>query len=821
MGLSQSKLEMVPNGNFSQFDNYDIPFSVWKQKYAGDVVWRDKNIFVKDIYGFDYMGVGGIRGAIGYLKEINTVFNLTSWYPIRHSQKLNFDSIIYQDTFHFFNSNQYENVYASYEGVTFNIKTGATKIRVCGKNLYQIGAPLRFKTRKGAFYNLNLDLMYDKNTYYYTLIFKKRIRSATGDFNKDFPFMQNPRELANPSQTDIWWFYLTKCNITLDTNLFSRNNNLKITLMNQFFNDSSNSTGIIKEQDVWNMPLFPEIDNERHFSHSFKANDNLSWLQLRQKHQDSVQYYANDTLPFPRDVDSLFRIITHNGIYSTMKLEHGAQYRFHPALGHWKWLKQWQYPGKYRRYADKALRNADYFIDNLSLQPEMYQKGSVAAPSILCEADTFLAFIPSGMPAIWTDLISGKILSNGDSCWISLTDTVSIEVRNNQFVDTLNYTLRQPKSPFTKDSYSLCLGDSLVFSAEAGYGIQWQKGQSSSQRYVHRYADSSNIQATLTSPLGCEYKFTTSVIKGPSINQYSLDTFLCDKPLITLDIPGVSWVSLPVSGITQGKQQLNIATVADLKKNVMFTDTLTGCSVSLAINIRSNQSPNLGEDIDTVICPDNQLVIKLPTAEFHWLNGVKSTDLLNLKAAGHYSVIATNRTCADTLDIHLLKFSQIQVSVNQLNPWTCFLDSAMLFVASPNKYQYYWPGSSAATNTHTTQDTGLLHLLVKDTNDCELNLQIKPKYSCNKPVWIPNVFTPNGTTLNETFGPHCISCKTIYIQIYSRWGECIYKGSEPWDGTYRGEPVPNGTYAYKIGVELWFGSTLRNSFFYGDVQVLR
>lgn len=86
-----------------------------------------------------------------------------------------------------------------------------------------------------------------------------------------------------------------------------------------------------------------------------------------------------------------------------------------------------------------------------------------------------------------------------------MADTVSMEVRNNQFVDTLNYTLRQPKSPFTKDSYTLCLGDSLVFPAETGCGIQWQKGQSSSKRYVHRYADSSNIQATLTSPLGCEY----------------------------------------------------------------------------------------------------------------------------------------------------------------------------------------------------------------------------------------------------------------------------------------------------------------------------
>jgi len=259
----------------------------------------------------------------------------------------------------------------------------------------------------------------------------------------------------------------------------------------------------------------------------------------------------------------------------------------------------------------------------------------------------------------------------------------------------------------------------------------------------------------------------------------------------------------------------------DVKKNVIFKDTLTGCSVSLSINIQSNQSPSLGEDIDTIICPDNQLNIKLPTAEFLWLDGVKSTNLLNLKAAGNYVVIAANRTCADTWNIHLAKHPQIQVFINQLNPRTCFLDSALLFVASPMNIDII--GLALLRRQILLQPRTLVffNLLIKDTNDCELNLQIKPQYSCNKPVWIPNVFTPNGTALNETFGPHCISCKTIYIQIYNRWGECIYKGSEPWDGTYRGEPVPNGTYAYKMGVELTFGSTLQNSFFYGDVQLLR
>lgn len=41
--------------------------------------------------------------------------------------------------------------------------------------------------------------------------------------------------------------------------------------------------------------------------------------------------------------------------------------------------------------------------------------------------------------------------------------------------------------------------------------------------------------------------------------------------------------------------------------------------------------------------------------------------------------------------------------------------------------------------------------------------------------------------------------------IYNRWGEMVYSwnensGTNGWDGTYQGEPVPVGVYSYKITV---------------------
>jgi hypothetical protein len=59
------------------------------------------------------------------------------------------------------------------------------------------------------------------------------------------------------------------------------------------------------------------------------------------------------------------------------------------------------------------------------------------------------------------------------------------------------------------------------------------------------------------------------------------------------------------------------------------------------------------------------------------------------------------------------------------------------------------------------------------------------------------------------------------MRIYNRWGEMIYSGVEPWDGTYQSVPVPNGVYAYIIGVEISFGTQKSLQHFKGSVQVLR
>ena len=70
-------------------------------------------------------------------------------------------------------------------------------------------------------------------------------------------------------------------------------------------------------------------------------------------------------------------------------------------------------------------------------------------------------------------------------------------------------------------------------------------------------------------------------------------------------------------------------------------------------------------------------------------------------------------------------------------------------------------------------------------------------------VFFPNAFTPNDDGLNDIFTYTSRLIETVDFMIFNRWGELIFQSDqleEGWDGSYGGQPAPQGTYLYKIEV---------------------
>jgi gliding motility-associated-like protein len=118
--------------------------------------------------------------------------------------------------------------------------------------------------------------------------------------------------------------------------------------------------------------------------------------------------------------------------------------------------------------------------------------------------------------------------------------------------------------------------------------------------------------------------------------------------------------------------------------------------------------------------------------------------------------------------------------------------------------------------------------VVRDADGCENSDRIWIFVEADHPYYLPNVFSPNRDGLNDYFtlfaGAEVREIKAMHI--YDRWGEQVYLAQNfppniekmGWDGSFRNRPMPAGTYAYFLRIELADGTVTEVK---GAVNLLR
>jgi gliding motility-associated-like protein len=121
-------------------------------------------------------------------------------------------------------------------------------------------------------------------------------------------------------------------------------------------------------------------------------------------------------------------------------------------------------------------------------------------------------------------------------------------------------------------------------------------------------------------------------------------------------------------------------------------------------------------------------------------------------------------------------------------------------------------------------DTGYqtVILTVTDSNSCE-NSQLKEIYRLPKNTpFVPSAFSPNSDEHNGLFKVHGVAyARNFKMEIYSRWGELIFETTDlhqAWDGSFKGKPVAEGVYLYKITYAGLHKELVRS---FGTVTLLR
>ncbi len=85
----------------------------------------------------------------------------------------------------------------------------------------------------------------------------------------------------------------------------------------------------------------------------------------------------------------------------------------------------------------------------------------------------------------------------------------------------------------------------------------------------------------------------------------------------------------------------------------------------------------------------------------------------------------------------------------------------------------------------------------------------------------PSAFTPNSDGLNDTFKVFGQFTAQVEFKIFNRWGELLFLTTDlnlGWDGTYKGNSMPEGTYVFRAKLTDLAGRTSDRS---GTILLLR
>ena len=91
---------------------------------------------------------------------------------------------------------------------------------------------------------------------------------------------------------------------------------------------------------------------------------------------------------------------------------------------------------------------------------------------------------------------------------------------------------------------------------------------------------------------------------------------------------------------------------------------------------------------------------------------------------------------------------------------------------------------------------------------------------------LPNVFTPNGDNLNDTFKPFQYRfIDRIELVVYNRWGDKVFSTNDidiNWDGTdsSSGKPLGDGIYFYVCQVYEQYLDGLKKRTLKGTIQII-
>ena len=307
---------------------------------------------------------------------------------------------------------------------------------------------------------------------------------------------------------------------------------------------------------------------------------------------------------------------------------------------------------------------------------------------------------------------------------------------------------------------------------------------------------------------------------GMNLSISGVTTLGCSSDCDADAVVTVSGGQAPYSFSWSGGQTVSNPTNLCFGPNIVEVTDSLGCVVVDTIFIGAVDTVLALVPEVNIVCDGDSIILDGDAfgnnlISFEWYLSDTTTLLADtadtkvIRPIGDYSFffIVSNGSCSDTTEYNVSvvgnPFVNVPPAIN------IFRDEVALIELgnADQSYSYNWsPGaalddSTIAEPVSSTRETITYTLTVTDTNNCEFVDSLEVIYS--EDLDIPSGLSPNGDGVNDVWNIGFLSeFPRATVQIYNRWGELLYEQRNgynvPWDGTYKGESLPVGTYYYII-----------------------
>ena len=338
--------------------------------------------------------------------------------------------------------------------------------------------------------------------------------------------------------------------------------------------------------------------------------------------------------------------------------------------------------------------------------------------------------------------------------------------------------------------------------------------------FVGSTGGSTATQLVCPGPIAATVAPPRIVAGGPAV--------LCPGERLALSVSsqpaGTTFEWSPAAGLSAGSGAAVVAAPAVTTTYRVRITTPNGCQGTDSIQVAVLPRPELAVSTRQTICPGASAALRVSSAEaglsYRWspatgLNTATGPAVLATPA------VTTRYTVSSTGPGFCTRHDTVTVVVRPLLRLTATAElpttpgaSAVLTAHSPVPgLAYAWlptAGLSAATGPSVTAAPAApttYTVTATDAGGCTAQASVLAR-----PFLLPNVITPNGDGLNDTFRP-LVSLAPVMLQIFSRWGRLVFEQANYSDG-WSAAGLPAGVYFYRL-------STASGQSWKGWVEVLR